>query len=202
LNVVTTTPERPAPRPPAASAVSPNRAGSRVLALEKLSAGELETVLLRGVTPDLERLVGWELRGTNVPWWARAAGIKKFIKGFARKGGEIRGYNCPVVQNRLDEPWIAKPDDANPKRFGFYQVAPVDPTSRDNAYLHAALLDYGKGGNAWWDPTAGLRDYLVQVDPHDPDLYLGKAYYKIGPGRIATNFFLLERHRPGPLELP
>jgi hypothetical protein len=184
-----------------AATAPPPAAGARALALEAMSMRELEIVLQRGVTPDLERLAGWEFRGTNTPGWARLAGIKKFMKGFHARDGAVYGYNCPVVQNRLDEPWIAQPDDAAPRRFGFYKVTPVDATRRDNAYLHAALLDYGQGGNRAWDPTRGLRDYLVQVDAGSDDLYLGKAYYAVGPLRIATSFFILERHRRGLTEI-
>jgi hypothetical protein len=174
--------------------------------LARQSARDLEVAFLRGTTPDLTNLIGWEFRGTNTPRWARLAGIQKFIKGFFRDPGRsgdgaIYGYNCPVVQNGLDAPWIAKPDDAAPRRFGFYRVAPVDPTERDNAYLHAVLLDYGRGGNSIVDPSKGLRDYLVQVEAGNPDLYLGKAYYAVGPARVATSFFVLERHRPGLKEL-
>ena len=42
-----------------------------------------------------------------------------------------------------------------------------------------------------------LRDYLVQVDPANPDLFLGKAYDALGPLRMPTNFFILERFRVG-----
>ena len=175
----------------------PGVSSDRVFELEKMSPKELETVFLRGVTPDLDALAGWQFRGLNAPAWAKLAGIKKFIKGFFREGDDLYGYNCPVVQNRLREPWVAKPDDARPKRFGFYRVAPVDPTARDNAYLHAVLLDYGQGPKPTklWDPTRGLRDYLVQVDADNPDLFLGKAYYALGPVRVPTSFFILERHR-------
>lgn len=171
---------------------------SAALALERASHAELDRVFLRGTTPELDALVGWELRGINHPAWARLAGIKKFVKGFFRaEDGRVMGYNCPVVQNVLDGRWHTRPSDTAPKRFGFYEVAPVDATSRDNAYLHAVLLDYGKGGNKPWDPTRGLRDYLVQVDPRNPDLYLGKAYYALGPLRVHSNFFILERLRRG-----
>ena len=37
------------------------------LALEQMSVGELETVFVRGATPDLDALVGWEFRGINHP---------------------------------------------------------------------------------------------------------------------------------------
>ena len=53
------------------------------------------------------------------------------------------------------------------------------------------------GGNPALDPTQVLRDYVVQVDPKNPDLFLGKAYGAFGPLRIPTNFFILERFRVG-----
>jgi hypothetical protein len=176
------------------------RASTRVLELERTSPRDLETIFVRGTTPDLDDLVDWQFRGVNAPDWARLAGIKKFVKGFYRDDARagVYGYNCPVVQDGLARPWTTLPDDNAPKRFGFYRVAAVDPSSRDNAYLHAVLLDYGKGGNKLWDPSRGLRDYLVQIDPGDRDRYLGKAYYALGPLRVATSFFILERHRRAP----
>ena len=170
----------------------------RALELEGTSFSQLEKVFLRGSMPDVDALVGWEFRGINAPNWARLVGIKKFIKGFYRdEHGQAMGYNCPVEQNKLAAAWHARPDDAAPKRFGFYQVGPVDPTATDNKYLHSVLLDYGKGGNPASDPSRGLRDYVVQVDPGNPDLYLGKAYFALGGARIPTSFFIIERHRRG-----
>lgn len=176
----------------------------RYYELGRMNRSELESVFLRGITPDLSSLAGWEFRGMNHPAWARLAGIKKFVKGFFWEDAVLYGYNCPVVQDAPTLPWQTKPSSEAPKRFGFYRVDAVDATAKDNAYLHAVLLDYGKGGNKSYDPSRNLRDYLVQVDSDNPDLYLGKAYYAVGPLRVATNFFLLERFRqaPGPVSLP
>jgi hypothetical protein len=182
----------------ASSMDAPYGSTARYRELEALGNDALEVVFLRGTTPDPARLVGWEFRGTNVPGWARLLGIKKFIKGFWREGEEVLGYNCPVVQNSLFEPWDSLPSNLHPKRFGFYKVTPVEATAKDNRYLHAVLLNYGEGPNPPWEPARGLRDYLVQVDPDNPDLYLGKAFYALGPLRVATNFFVLERHRLAP----
>ena len=41
-----------------------------------------------------------------------------------------------------------------------------------------------------------------QVDPANPDLFLGKAYYALGPARVAASFFVLERDRRGPETRP
>lgn len=175
----------------------------RALQLERTPMRELEHVFVRGVTPDLDQLVGWEFRGINhLPLnsarIAELAGIKKFVKGFYRaEDGRVMGYNIPVGRNTLDGRWHLKPSDSEPKRWGFYEVAAVDPTARDNDYLHAVLLDYGKGGNPRLDVSQNLRDYLVQIDPKNPDLYLGKAFYALGPLRIPAGFFILERHRVG-----
>ncbi|HTR54279.1 MAG TPA: hypothetical protein VMJ10_26485 [Kofleriaceae bacterium] len=168
---------------------------SAALALERASWDELECKFVDGGTPELADLVGWEFRGINTQLFRsrhtpRLAGIKKFCKGmFRHEDGRVLGYNSPVAQNALDGRW-----DVAPRRFGFYQVAPVDSTARDNAYLHAVLLDYSRGGGKPLDPTRGLRDYLVQIDR---DIYLGKAYYALGPLRVHSNFFILERHRVG-----
>jgi hypothetical protein len=168
------------------------------LALEQTSMQGLEQIFQRGTMPSLDDLVGWEFRGCNhlplnfLPV-AQIIGIKKFVKGFFKTDdGRVMGYNRPVGRNALDGRW-----NVVEKQFGYYEVAPVDPTSRDNKYLHAVLLDYGKGGNPALDPTQVLRDYVVQVDPKNPDLFLGKAYGAFGPLRIPTNFFILERFRVG-----
>ena len=190
---VTPLPRKPSPFPTPAA-----------LALEQMSMRELERVFQRGSMPDLDGLAGWEFRGINVlplnaiPF-GNLVGIKKFLKGFYRaEDGRVMGYNSPVVCNVLDGRWHTKPSDTAPKRFGFYEVHPVDATARDNHALHALLLDYGKGDNPRFDITSGLRDYLVQVDSTNPDLLLGKAFYALGPARIGRlNFFILERHRRG-----
>ena len=167
---------------------------ARYLELGRRSARELEETFLRGSMPDLDALCGWEFRGMNVGRLPQLARIRKFVKGFERQGPDrVMGYNRPVEQNRITSAWRA-----GERRFGWYRVAPVDPTARDNTYLHAALLDYGRGENPLWDPSRGLRDYLVQVEPGDRDLYLGKAYYAVGPARLPLSFFVLERLRPAP----
>jgi hypothetical protein len=191
---------RPSSTLSAASArLSPQLLPSQAqLALEQTPMRELEKIFQRGTMPNLDDLVGWEFRGVNhlplnfLPV-AQIVGIKKFVKGFFRtEDDRVMGYNRPVGRNALDGRWHVAD-----KKFGYYEVAPVDATARDNKYLHAVLLNYGKGGNPALDPTQVLRDYVIQVDPNNPDLFLGKAYGAFGPLRIPTNFFILERFRVG-----
>jgi hypothetical protein len=164
------------------------------LALARRPRAELEETLVRGRRPPLDDLVGWELRGMNTPRWARAARIRKFVKGFERRpGGEVVGYNRPVRQDADDAPW-----QVTGEPFGWYLVTEVDATARDNAYLHAVLLDYGRGENRPWDPSRALRDYVVRVDEPGAELYLGKAYAAVGPARLAVSYFVLEQLRRAP----
>jgi hypothetical protein len=169
----------------------------RMLEMERMSMRELDRIFVRGTTPDPDALVGWEFRGLNHLIYrmpiARLLGIKKFVKGFYRaEDGRLMGYNSPVKNNVLDGRW-----HVGSRRFGFYETAPVDPTARDNKYLHALMLDYSKGANPLSEPARILRDYLVQVDPANPDLFIGKAYMALGPVRLRSNFFFLERFRVG-----
>jgi len=161
-------------------------------------------MLVRGETPSLEGIIGYEYRGYNVAPALSLLGIRKFIKAFfTTVGGDTYGCNTPVVQNGLKGPWLAKPSEPAPRRYAFFSVADVDPEARDNEYLHALLLDYGQGHNPLYDPSRLLRDYLVRCVPGSDDLLLGKAYLALGPLRIPATFFLLEKRRPlpGPISL-
>lgn len=179
-------------------AASPEPKGWTFEALCEASEQTLEKVLRYGLSPKREELEGYEFRGKNPPFFARLLGIQKFIKGFFDHQGQLFGYNVPVVQDRSTRVWRALPEHERPKRFGFFEVAPVELQSRDNKYPNAWLLDYGKGQNPAYDPSQVLRDYIIQVEPGNPQLLLGKATLKLGPARVATNFFVLERLRPAP----
>jgi len=157
---------------------------------------ELDKIFDAGIKPDPKDIAGWEFNGWNTPYFTKLVGIQKFKKGFYEvpdRPGEVMGYNRPMRINSIDHPYQAKPNEHKAKPFGWYTVRPVDPHSRDNKYPHALLLNYGvkKNGPA---PPRVLRDYLVQVDPHNPDLLLGKAYLALGPLRFFSNYFILERN--------
>ena len=75
-------------------------ASTEYLEIGSLSGEALEAIMIRGETPDLENMIGYEFRGMNIAFWAAYSPILKFIKGFYRAGdGRAFGYNEPVVQN-------------------------------------------------------------------------------------------------------
>jgi hypothetical protein len=171
-------------------------ASARFLEIANLKRRELGAIMLRGQTPNVDSLIGWEYRGMNIGIGPKLLGIQKFIKGFYRsEKGQAMGYNVRAKQNGPQGPWAAKLDGGQAKRFGFYTVGLVGPEALDNAYLHALLLDYGKGGNPRFDVTRGLRDYVVRIDPDSDDLLLGKAYMATGSLRLPLGYFLIERFR-------
>jgi hypothetical protein len=152
--------------------------------------------MLRGETPSIDALCGHEFRGMNHGPLPGLLGIRKFLKGFASSRGGAYGFNCRARQDAVEREWRALPDEDAPSRFGFYAVSPVDPRARDNAYLHAVLLDYGRGQGRPRDPLRLLRDYVVRVEPGSDDLLLGKAYVASPGRRIPVGLFVLERRGP------
>ena len=168
--------------------------------LARLPASQLEQIMRYGERPDFAALDGWIFKGANV----RPPGkwmFPKFSKGFftETRGGKrtTMGYNVPCKRGSLDTPWELLPDPTHMKPFGFYQVRPVELGERIGYYPNSLLLDYGKGENGL-DPSRQLRDYLVQVEPNNKDLYLGRAYYSLGFVWLDAGYFVIERLRKAP----
>ncbi|MEI8256408.1 MAG: hypothetical protein WCJ30_12110 [Deltaproteobacteria bacterium] len=165
----------------------------------KAPSHTLFSIMADGVAPPFDDLVGSEFNGLNIGLGAGLLGIRKFRKGFYRgaprgDGPEpfIQGYNIPAKQNGAGNVHIAKPSDAQPKRFGFYRCFEAAKDTRFNRWPRAMLLNYGMGGNGF-RVEALLRDYLVQVVPGDSDVLLGYAVFALGPLKIPGGFFVLDR---------
>jgi hypothetical protein len=142
----------------------------------------LERLFCAGSCPDADGLVGWEFHGFS-PWLpARAVRFQRFVKGFFRGAGSVEGYNLFCSQRD----WRRRGN-----RHGFYVVQPASGR-RDGALV----FDYrASERNRRLNPERLFRDFVVQPDPDNPDLLLGKAYLKVGPA-VPTSFFVLERDRP------
>jgi hypothetical protein len=177
----------------------PNR-GLTFTDLIALPPARLDEVMAHGSTPTADDLAGSEFRGFNPPWFAKLLGFQKFMKGFfVDEQGALAGYNLFVRNARAGAgaPWEPVAEGTN-GRHGFYDVRPVQAGDRYDAFPSAVLLDYGSGRNAPLNPESRIRDYLVRVDPENPDLFLGKAYLDLGVVRLFSNFFVLDRERPAP----
>jgi hypothetical protein len=139
-------------------------------------------------------MLDWEYIGWNPsPPGIELVKLQKFSKGlFVARSGDVYGYNTPLVQNGLGDPWIAKPDDSDPDRWRFYKVEFGDPLGLGK---EAMILDYARGGNGPFRIYNRLINYIVRLNSGNDDLLLGRAMGHLGPLSLRINFFLLERHR-------
>jgi hypothetical protein len=162
-------------------------------ALCQSSDSELARAFAAGYAPALGKLCGWEYYGYNTLALTVPLGIRKFKKAFfARTKGRAKagGYNCKVRPTRLDGPW----ENGGPGGAyqGFYEVLPGAAGRAVAAHDNALLLDYGQSGNSLFEGSF-LRDFLVQVDAAEPDVFLGRAYAAIGPLTVPVSYFVLQR---------
>lgn len=157
----------------------------------------LDEVFARGVAPDPKSLCGFEFYGYNTAAIAGVLGIRKFKKAFYARDGartEVGGYNCKVKPTALDGAWVNGGPGAAYQ--GYYDVkTPVEGASVAS-HPNAIYLDYGsEPANSLLDGSF-LRDFVVQPDPSEPDVLLGKAYARLGPVTLPVSYFVLQRaHR-------
>jgi hypothetical protein len=181
--------------------------------LARLPRTELEHILRYGETPDFGALEGWVFRGANVLLPQRLL-VPKFAKGFfteARDGKRVTmGYNLEAEKSPFSEPWKILPDPSQARPYGFFEVTRLPIGDRKGYYPNALFFDYALGGSAGSLPFhlmmvnlfgSRLRDFLVQVEPNNRDLYLGKAYYSVGAW-LDQGFFVLERLQRAPDKPP
>ena len=173
-----------------------DRPSADYLALVATAPAALTAVMRRGDTPKVESITGWEWRGTNLPATSRLLGLRRFIKGFVADGQEIVGYNVSVRGADLSTPWTPRLQRDGRREWAPFTVAGVDPTARDNEYLHALLIDYAAVAAPEPGIPGRLRDYLVRVVPGSDELLLGHAFLALGSRRVPVGWFALERLQP------
>jgi len=166
----------------------------------------LDDIMEKGIKPDLESMAGWEFDGYNLTFMASILGIRKFRKGFYKYvikmesdilsvtlTGKYAGYNVKMKQNKFEEPWGYK--NGKPERFGWFKIFKDSGCGEKELDIHpnAALLHYGLDERNTLFEGKMLRDYLVQVNDNDKDLYLGKAYNAIGKKLVMPSYFVIRR---------
>lgn len=164
-------------------------------ALLEVPRGALARAFEAGWAVAPEELAGARYRGISLglPALVERLTWKTFCKVFAaiEVSGQVRvvGWNERLEQTGLDGPLVALERRGEPVRFGHFEVV------RDAA--GGALLDYGRGGNAPWDPVGLVRDPLVSLRRDSAEVLLGRTWLALGGWRLDTpSWFLLERAGP------
>lgn len=180
--------------------------------LAKAGKKTLEEIMKNGTTPDLESMAGWEFDGYNLTFTATILSIRKFrkgfykekdnykgynefIKGFDKEEDKYKGYNVKMKQNKFKKPWKYK-NEQNPERFGWFDIFQSSAfkfAKGKTYYPNAVLLHYGLDKRNTLLEGKMLRDFLVQVNKDDKDLYLGKAYNAVGKSWVMPSYFIIKR---------
>jgi len=164
--------------------------------LSQMSNRQLEDIMRNSKKPNMTKIAEKEYNGWNMGLLPSLSGLQKFRKGFQKQdGGYFTGYNVLMQQNHFNEAWEQKLVNDEPKIFGFYEMTPAK-----DRYPNALQLDYNTLKNKKFEEW--LLDYIVEVEPGNPDLLLGKAhvlpmtlYYRWNTPIIPPTFFVLEKFR-------
>ncbi len=165
--------------------------------LTRLKKKDLDRIMEEGAVPEISTAVGYDFKGWNLNPITKLSKTLKFKKGFFGQPGldHAWGYNVPVQQNKFDEPWIAEPNEENPRRYFFYKV--LRAFSEGN-YKHprSMIIDYRKwDGYFFLNPAKYVVDYMIHPDPDNTDLMIGKSYLKTFLGEFFLGYFILERQK-------
>lgn len=164
------------------------------------SRPQLAELLRAGHPVEAADLVGHEYRGISLgmPAIVDRLAWKTFAKVFHRDqaDGPVRGWNLRLEQTGLQGELVPKQKRGQPFSFGHFSVRPVTGPL-PGGVTTGLLLDYGQGGNHWWEGLGPLRDPVVALKPGRSDLLLGWSYLDLGLFRLGTpSYFVLERARP------
>ncbi len=169
-----------------------------IVGISTLSEKQLAEIMKHGATPALAHVAGYEFNGYNFNWMTTVTQTRKFKKGFYGRpaDGFLWGYNVPVEQNAITEPWIARSDDLGPIKYYPFKTfgAGMDGNSK---HANGLVIDYKKSDQyPFWNPVQQTIDYLVFAEPGNTDLLLGISYLRTFLGNIKMGYFALERHNP------
>ncbi len=169
------------------------------------SLKELSEIHANSAAPTWDSIKGWEFRGYNrLP--ALAHGIMwmlsniRFIKVFYEDqdlGGQRSGVNLQVTRGGLKDPWVCRPGPGGVGvgKVGYYQVRDPGEVGAKDYCAHGLFIDYDPERNTLLTGK-GLKDFLVQPDPNNPDVLLGQAFMTGLPIKQSPTYFILERFQP------
>lgn len=166
--------------------------------LEVLPARALHEVMRHGFAVPAGALDDVEYHGVSLglPAWVDRVAWKTFKKVFRRDPGRrsLRGWNVAVEQ---DGSFRDRARRGGRVTYGHYEVRPSGGYADPYGHVQGLVLDYGRGGNAPWDPSGRLRDPVVALEEGSADVLLGYSYVDLGVVGLPTpSFFLLTRGGP------
>ena len=154
-----------------------------ILELLSASRSTLAARLRDGPPVELGYLADRAFRGIALapPALFRPFGWRKFRKAFYTVDGAVRGYNEAVVDDALEEPWIARERNGRRVRYWPFKVY---------GGPGGAVIDYSGENPA---PLGWMRDPLVRVGPG----VLGVSVAHLGQRRVVTpTYFVLVPPEP------
>lgn len=171
--------------------------------LAAASPADLDALMTTRPAPELADVVGLECRGWNLQKTTELIRTRKFIKGFIGDAAVTLafGYNKPVTQNGLHQPWTPILRNGHEVQYLPFAVLPGTQVA-DAVYPRALVVDYRRWPGAFpLNPVTRTVDYLIVPDPSNPRLLVGKSYSHLLGMRLFLGFFILERLRPVPTDL-
>jgi hypothetical protein len=175
---------------------------TQVRELTRLTRQQLREAFVRGRPVPDGALDDTEFHGValGLPGWVEALSWKTFKKVFRRDRltGRLHGWNAAVVQAGVDGPYEDRRRGGRRLTYGHYEVRPAAAYGGLGGLRGGVgvVIDYGLGGNAWWDVSSRLKDPLVALDD-DGALLLGYSVVDLGAVRLDTpTWFVLQRGGP------
>ena len=169
----------------------------------ELNRAQLAAALQAGHPIASEALANRIYRGVSLglPAFVDRLAWKTFAKVFLRDRQRqvLRGWNLRLEQTGLEGPLVPRQRKGVDFHFGHFQVLPAAGYTLPRPLPQALILDYGRGGNPWFDPSNAIRDPIVAVHEGSAELLLGWTYLDLGALQVGTrSFFTLEAI--GPIE--
>ncbi len=164
-----------------------------------LNTSRLAERLAQGYPIDSAALDDTEYRGISLGLHPLLEKLswKTFKKTFHRdpKTGVLRGWNVRIEQDGIDAAeYRYKMKKGAPFTFGHYQVVSNADRPCPLPVSQGLLIDYGLGGNPFFDFSRLARDPLVALHKDSAEFLLGWSYLQVGPWQVKTpSYFLLIR---------
>ena len=168
-----------------------------------MNGRQLHDVLLAGHPLDPSALEETQYLGVDLslPGWARKLLWHTFRKTFHRdpESGVLRGWNVRMEQMGIDGARVPMTRRGVPMTFGHYRVADAGSYAFPRGYRGAHFLDYGAGGNTFFDLGRLGFTPLVAVNEGSQELLLGWEVFRFGPWMLPLPLYWALR-LDGPLD--